>query len=353
MGIAPERPTPDTAYAGTAGGTGVANVQSESEAKIRAAGRAGVDAAYGDGRNNMTNNLFGGFGNGIGGLVAMLVQGAFGIIGGVADLIGGLLGIRNKADNASQQVAEQAGSIEGLEVRVTALEGGGTRTVYSSNFVWENPGSGTVKVAVFNGGQCGQDSRQSNTAIGGVHGGYQLKEFRCADLPATVNGAVGAGGVTNLQAGGTTSFGTYLVGLSGAPGSILTKEGAVASTSAPGSGGDGGLSQSNGFKGGASALADGGNGGAGTTAGAGGNGQPGQSVPIESDVPCGGGGGGGGGSFGGAFGDPGDGGAGGAPGGGGGGGGSKTNLNPAGVGPGGPGANGRLIIIYTPGGAVA
>ncbi|WP_033189285.1 hypothetical protein [Rhodococcoides fascians] len=107
MGIAPDKPRPDTAYVGTTGQAGVANVQYETEAKIKGTARGPVDQAYSDGRNSLTNNMFGGFGNGIGGLVAMLVQGAFGIVGGVADLIGGLLGVRNKADNAQQQ-ANQA-----------------------------------------------------------------------------------------------------------------------------------------------------------------------------------------------------------------------------------------------------
>ena len=247
-------------------------------------------------------------------------------------------------------IAEQAGSLEGLEVRVTALEGGGTRTVYSSNFVWENPGAGTVGVAVFNGGQCGQigyfNNSPSTPLRGGTHGGYAYKEIRCADLPATVTGTVGAGGATNLQAGGQSSFGTYVVPISGSPGSVLTKQGAVSSNSAPGRGGGGGEPSGNGGAGDPSALA------AGGTAGVGGPGGAGASVSLDSDVPCGGGGGGGGAGRNAAFQNPFPGGAGGAPGGGGGAGGKAGSLNTAATASPGPGANGRIILIYTPGATV-
>ncbi|TFI40259.1 hypothetical protein E4P29_25445 [Rhodococcus sp. 1R11] len=101
MGIAPDKPRPDVAYVGTVGESGVKNVQNETQAKITAAQRAPLDAAYGSARSNMTNNLLGGFGNGIGGLVGMLAQGVFGVIGNIGDLIGGLLGIKNQASNAN------------------------------------------------------------------------------------------------------------------------------------------------------------------------------------------------------------------------------------------------------------
>ena len=245
-------------------------------------------------------------------------------------------------------IAEQAGSLEGLEVRVTALEGGGTRTVYSSNFVWENPGAGTVGVAVFNGGQCGEIGRYTGADYptqGGAHGGYAYKEIRCQDLPATVAGTVGAGGATNLQAGGQSSFGTYVVPVSGSPGSVLTKQGAVASNSTPGRGGNGGdaVTTSIGEPGAPSALA------AGGTAATNGPGGAGASVSLDSDVPCGGGGGGGGAGRGAPFQSPFPGGAGGAPGGGGGAGGKAAQVNSAATALPGPGANGRIILIYTPG----
>lgn len=251
----------------------------------------------------------------------------------------------------NQIIEEQAGSITGLDARVTALEGGGTRTVYSSNFVWDNPGSGKIYVAVFNGGQCGQLGYKNSASIpvGGIDGGYNAREFNCADLPPSVTCVVGAGGATNLQAGGQSSFGTYVTPVSGAPGAVLTPQGALASASSPGDGGNGAATLNTaGQPGEPSALATGG--AAGNRSAGNINGQPGQSVPLESDVPCGGGGGGGGGTPTNTIGMySGNGGAGGAPGGGGGASGNSGQFNRDELGMPGPGANGRIIITYTPG----
>lgn len=259
--------------------------------------------------------------------------------------------VKDPIADAGDAVAEQAGSIVGLDARVTALENGGTRTVYSSNFTWTNPGDGKIFVAVINGGQCGRNGLRNSTTKqdGGIDGGFQGTELLCADLPATVAGTVGAGGSTNAQLGGQSSFGSYVVPVSGAPGSILTAQGAVASASSPGKGGWGGYNSSSAedpSAGGHSALALGGvKGVRGATI----DGQPGQSVSVDSPTPCGGGGGGGG-DWTNTIGDfSGSGGAGGAPGGGGGTAGNTGQGNADERGSGGPGGNGRIVIIYTPG----
>lgn len=255
----------------------------------------------------------------------------------------------------SGEVTAQAGSIVGLEARVTALEGGGKRTTYSANFAATVPAEGKWGIGAFNGGSAGRDGAPSARGIAGLDGSYAYKEYDCAALRArgidSVTGVVGAGGAANGQVGGATQVvantgEVLLAPIQGGLGSILTAQGAVATSSTPGSGGRGGMNNENGGLGDPgepSALAPGGAAGAA----GGNNGQPGGSVPLDSDTPSGGGGGGGG-SFSAQLATKaGDGGNGGAPGGGGGGGGANGNLNPVGIGRGGAGANGRAFIDET------
>ncbi len=107
MGIAPDKPRPDTAYVGTTGSQGVSNVQNESEAKIKAAARKPADDAYASARTNITNNLFGGFLTGIVGFISSLVFALKGVTGGLVDLTGALKATDQKATDAATQ-ANQA-----------------------------------------------------------------------------------------------------------------------------------------------------------------------------------------------------------------------------------------------------
>lgn len=240
-------------------------------------------------------------------------------------------------------ITSQAGSITNHETRIVQLENGGVMTVYSGNDTWNNPGAGKIGVAVINGGNGGQDGAggYSGLRLGGNHGGYQYKEFHCEDLTSTVAITVGSGGSAAEQGGGTSSFGSYLVGVSGVAGAIHTPRGATPSTSTPGAGGNTGATIGTaGVAGGNSALAAGGAGGnhdPSTNGGAGG------SVSVASTTPCGGGGGGGGGSTTGAGSAAGNGGAGGAPGGGGGAGGIPGAGGAGGFH--GAGGNGRVYVI--------
>lgn len=247
-----------------------------------------------------------------------------------------------------------AGSIENHEIRIVSLEDGGTMTVYSGNATWTNMG-GRIGVGVICGGQAGQVGIAGSTTqrLGGNHGGYAYREFSAADLPATVDITVGAPGNASGQAGGISSFGSYVVGVIGTTGAIHTSRGAMSSASAPGAGGNnGGGFNSNGLPGLASALATGGaaGGGGGGSGSPAGNGGAGGSVPTDSLTPCGGGGGGGGGGQTGAINSAGNGGAGGAPGGGGGAGGNGGSP-PANASPGsfGPGGAGRVFVIQSAG----
>lgn len=248
-------------------------------------------------------------------------------------------------------ITSQAGSINNHEVRIVSLEDGGTMTVYSGNATYTNIG-GRIGVGVINGGQGAQSGTGSATQkLGGQHGGYQYREFDATtELAPTVAITVGAPGTSPGQAGGVSSFGSYLVGIAGTVGAIHTPRGAVSSASAPGAGGNNGgnFGGSNGFAGGASALATGGaggSGGSGTPTPAG-NGGTGGSVSTGSLTPCGGGGGGGGGGQQGLINHAGNGGAGGAPGGGGGAGGNCDLGTPGTFG---PGAAGRVFVIQSAG----
>lgn len=244
-------------------------------------------------------------------------------------------------------LTSHAGSISNHETRIVNLENGGVMYVFSGNDTWPNPGTGQIGVGVINGGQAAQDGTTgSATRLGGTHGGYQYQEFNCVDLTPTVAITIGAPGSTEAEGGGISSFGSYLLGVTGSVGAIRSRRGAVLSTSNPGAGGNnGGSNTTDGLAGSGSPLATGGSGGvAGAPAG---NGTAGGSVSLDSTTPCGGGGGGaGGGANGGIGSTAGNGGNGGAPGGGGGAGGQKS----AGGGGGthGAGGAGRVYVILFP-----
>lgn len=245
----------------------------------------------------------------------------------------------------------------GLEPRVTALEGGGTRTVYSATTVIANPGYGVYECAMIGGGYGGNRSNiQGLPALPGTHGGYIYRELNCADLAPQLAVVVGTGGAANGGAGTRTALWSwtgsalgvkYAESFEGNVGSILTRQGALASTSTPGAGGYGGAGGAAGQQGQSAALAAGGSGGAPAPVfGFGGAGAAGGSVSTSEPVPCGGGGGGGGGGSNGVFSASGPGGAGGSPGGGGGGAGYADDSSAQRDG--GPGAPGRFMIIWRP-----
>ncbi|WP_157119806.1 hypothetical protein [Nocardia xishanensis] len=259
-------------------------------------------------------------------------------------------GARSTHDNeVKAPITSHAGSIDNHEVRIVSLEDGGTMTVYSGNATWTNIG-GRIGVGVICGGQAGQSGGGSEAQkLGGNHGGYKYMEFDAADLPATVAITVGAPGTSAGQAGGISSFGSYVVGEHGVSPAIHTSRGAMASSSGPGAGGNNaGDFDLAGFSGGSSALGSAGAGGAAGGGGGGtaGHGGAGGSVPTDSLTPCGGGGGGAGGGNRGLISTAGNGGAGGAPGGGGGAGGN-CELGAAGTF--GAGGAGRVFVIQSAG----
>lgn len=236
----------------------------------------------------------------------------------------------------------------GHESRITALEGGGVYTHYTSSTTWTKPTNGTdglpfqadelFTISVWNGGDGGAKGSVNHydTAKGGRGGGCVTRRVRYADLPSSAAITVGAAGTAATSAGfggtgGVSSFGSLVVGVSGV-GAFYDETGARAAITPPGNGGDGALIATSGTNnvfapsewGGSGPFAAGGKPGFGSS-GAGLNGSAGGNAPT--DTPSGGAGGGGG-SCGSAT--AGAGGAGGTPGGGGGGGGN--NLGSAGNG---------------------
>lgn len=261
-------------------------------------------------------------------------------------------------------LAGQAGSISNHETRITTLENGGVLTTFGGNDSYEIPTNGRIGVGIFCGGQAGKDTT-TNTGTqfeSLTHGGYVFQEFDCANLRAqgytNVLVTVGAGGATDGQLGGTSSFGDILVGNLGSQGSIRTTSGYAASSSTPGTGGRNGTRiGSTDVPATAGQTTPGGPGGApganspgGIAGSPGGHGQPGATVPIDTITPCGGSGGGGGGYTFGIGQNPGHGGNGGTPGACGGAAGAKSSTSNAGAAAaGGFGGNGRVHVLWTPG----
>lgn len=250
------------------------------------------------------HNIFGYILGLVGGQIGAAVGDAIGnivgaITGGLFTSLGGL------STYSSNQRTNQIT----LENRVEQLITGGTRTRYMINTTWANPGPGKlVGVAVLNAGQSGSGLN------GGVGAKYIYQEWKSEQLPASIAITVAT------AAGGTSRFGSYLVG-SWSGGGIMTPEGIMETA---GNAGNGGLGANyvdgapvSGTPGTGNALAGGGSYGAGSTAGG-----QGANAPWTGVSTAGGGGGGGGGFQQGLIGDA-DlrGGPGGWPGGGGGGGG--------------------------------
>lgn len=261
---------------------------------------------------------------------------------------------------ATQAVAVTTGIIGGQTV---------TRYLYLSGGTWTKPAPPTGKrisrigacaICGGNGGD-GPPGGNGDGAEGGEGGGYLYKEFVNSLVPNSVSIAIGAGGLgggvgARGSIGGTSSFGTLVVGVP-ATSNVQTSQGALGATNAPGRGGRGGgggggsgdnpyFYKSPGLRGQSTALGVGGNGGAPLASGS-----PGGATATDPHIFSGGAGGGGGGGSdagSGAFASlrPGGGGAGAAPGGGGGGagGGQRGGVPAPAWLPGGAGGNGGVCV---------
>ncbi|OBK04018.1 hypothetical protein A5637_13120 [Mycolicibacterium fortuitum] len=293
------------------------------------------------------------------------------------DLISSLFGTKTKTNQIVEDVetAWTGDTPSGTPTPVydtiteikNAVSGIYTMEVKTTSGTWTNPG-GIVEFWVLcigsgDGGSSGAgtasnlfayggDSGNTTTStVGAAGGNYLAQQVNPADLTATVDYTVPAGGAGGLgptsspgTPGAAATFGSYASSETVQSASIASILGYYnADASAPGYGGPGGWKTSGGNdfagkSGKSTPLATGGSfGSPGANGGAGGD------ASLTGQSRCGGGGGGGGGGN--ASGKGGNGGAGGFPGGAGGGGGGGL-AGSGGGGNGGNGANGAIVLIY-------
>ena len=106
----PNQPPPDSAYVVN---DGEKFGSLETEAGIRSRLKNPAVLAYGKGQNNLW---------GSGGFLGFLTQGIFGIVGAAADFIGGILGIRNKANNADVKADTAVNTANGAAQTVVNVQ---------------------------------------------------------------------------------------------------------------------------------------------------------------------------------------------------------------------------------------
>jgi hypothetical protein len=106
----PNQPPPDDAYVVN---DGEKFGSLETEAGIRSRLKNPAVIAYGKGQNNLW---------GSGGFLGFLTQGIFGIVGAAADFIGGILGIRNKANNADTKADTAVNTANGAAQTVVNVQ---------------------------------------------------------------------------------------------------------------------------------------------------------------------------------------------------------------------------------------
>lgn len=226
---------PSSAYVeGTVG-----DAQGQSEASIRAGLRASGIGGFGQGQNNLW---------GSGGFLGFLTQGIFGFIGGVADFIGGFLGIKNQVN----QVVNV--TVPALQNQINEISEGGvsaSRAFFGTSGTWTKPAGQWSRhiidvIGGGSGGGCG-DTTFGDNGVGGWVGGWAQAEFFDSDLPSTLTVTVGLGGVgattTGAQGGngGTSTVVGYL-SAGGGTGSFSGSAGFGSKTIASIRGGVGGRS---------------------------------------------------------------------------------------------------------------
>lgn len=337
--------------------------------------------------------------------ISRLQQLIDGFLGGtgnpVADLVTGLLGVKNTANTANTNASNAQSAASNVTSTVTdgfkniwntwfggsaatgtptevqqtiaaikqAVIGGYTVDTFTSNGTWNKPANLLEWYGiVIGGGGKGNPGTTSSTnadvrlgGTGGSSGGYIAQQIAPADVPASLSVTVGVAASTNGANGAITSIGS-LVSSSPNGSGISSLMGYTPAASTPGAGGAGGQATgsagSAGTAGGSTPLATGGAGGAGKTGGSGTAtaGGAGGTASLTGPTKAGGGGGGGGGgngSTGSGTKTGGAGGNGGYPGGGSGGGGAAVGGGTVGssqvAGQPGTAPNGVAFIIYKTG----
>lgn len=193
-------------------------------------------------------------------------------------------------DSFATATASNVPSAESVKAYVDGQSGVDYQT-FTANGTWNKPSGGTIALVQAWGGG-GSGGRSSGGQCGGGGGGaYVEKWIPLAGLTSTVSVTVGAGGAAvsaagNGNAGGNSTFGSYVTAYGGGAGG-----GVAGSANAAGGGGGGTVGAGGNANGGTAGTAGAGGGGAGGVFGANGS---------QASYAQGGGGGGGGQGVGGA-----------------------------------------------------
>lgn len=243
----------------------------------------------------------------------------------VTDFFKGMYNTWFNRASAEGTVAEATYTIEAIKDAV--INGYTVVTHTSSTTMWPVPDPmPTEFIGILIGG--GQNGGPGGNGVGGLHGSYialpiDMTGVTHLDIEIGTPGNLSYIRVANQSAPHTGAI-LAQSAAHGSAGGIASPLGLMASSSTPGSGGNGAVGDNDATPGQSSSLAAGGARGANGNFGA--SGQPGGNVSAGSQIKCGGAGGGGGGKALVALNQGGSGGPGGYPGGGGGGAGSSNSV---------------------------
>ncbi|MBE7190711.1 MAG: hypothetical protein INR67_20685, partial [Jatrophihabitans endophyticus] len=137
------------------------------------------------------------------GLAGAVTFGLSGVVGTVSDMIGMLFGTQQQASTAITTSDGLALDITDLDGRVTALEGIGVRTQYTTSQTWTNPYPNAhrkIGVTCVNAG-LNSPGGTGRGAVGGEGGGINFGTFFTDQIPSAVAITIGASN------GAVTSFG--------------------------------------------------------------------------------------------------------------------------------------------------
>lgn len=131
-------------------------------------------------------------------------------------------------DNMASDSATKVPTQQSVKAYVDASGGGGIveRQVFTGSGTWTKPGSGTIAVIELWGAGGGGSSNNGGSyrASGGGGGGYNRRTILLSSLGATETVTIGAGGAAvnpsaNGNAGGNSTFGSFLTAYGGGGGS--------------------------------------------------------------------------------------------------------------------------------------
>lgn len=167
----------------------------------------------------MVDNAFGGFNDGLVGVLMRVFTGLGGGLVAGLQLLADLFLLRwDQADRNEQASQDAKSQAEGartaakqVDLRVDALFGGGTRTIYTSDATWSKPANleKIVVIACGAGRKSGGPPPVGSPQPGAVGGGWIVQEFTADVVPDTVSITIGMPPTTEDQAS-QSRFGALL-----------------------------------------------------------------------------------------------------------------------------------------------